>query len=409
MANWKKIIVSGSGAHLSSVTASNLTNGYILQAGVSGSILDSAITFDGSTLGLGTAVITSTGATSVLSGSFSGSFQGDGSGLTGLGTDLTISGSDGGNDTISLLSEALTFDSGTGLTANVTANQVTFGIADSGVGATQIAESALASGGGLLGGAGAGLRVDSGSLLPYYSSSIFSTISGDVLINSAGVATVQLDSVVLGTDTTGDYVENLGTLTGLTTTGNSGEGSTPTLAVTYGSTANTAVEGNTTITINGTSGEIGVTGTAAQALGGGPSYTLTLPDTITGNRTFADDVVVTGDLTVNGTTTTLNTQNVEVEDKFIFLNAGSGSVAPVGEGGLIVEAGTAESGSAFYYDGNSTRWSLAAGIAKDATTVTPEAFTAAVVDVANGQSDAAAYQKNGNIKVDSSGEIWIYS
>ena len=76
---------------------------------------------------------------------------------------------------------------------------------------------------------------------------------------------------------------------------------------------------------------------------------------------------------------------------------------------MIVEAGTANSGSAFYYDGNSTRWSLAADIAKDVTTVTPEAFSAAVVDVANGQSDVALYQKNGNIKVDSSGDIWIYS
>lgn len=409
MANWKKIIVSGSDAHLSSVTASNLTNNYILQAGIGGRIVDSGLTFDGSTLGIGTAVITSTGATSILSGSFSGSFVGDGSGLTGLVSSLAFSGSDSGNDVIDLLTEDLTFDSGTGLTANVTANQISYGIADGGVGATQIAEAALASGGGLLGGGGVALSVDSGSLLPYYSSSIFSTISGDLQINSAGVATVQLDSVALGTDTTGDYVQNLGTLTGLTTTGNSGEGSTPTLSITYGSTANTAVEGNTNITINGTSGEIGVTGTAAQALGAGPTYTITLPDTITGNRTFANNVTVTGDLTVNGTTTTLNTQNLEVEDKFIFLNAGSGSVAPVGEGGMIVESGTANSGSAFYYDGNSTRWSLAAGIAKDATTVVAEAFSAAVVDVANGQTDAAAYQKNGNIKVDSSGDIWIYS
>ena len=38
----------------------------------------------------------------------------------------------------------------------------------------------------------------------------------------------------------------------------------------------------------------------------------------------------------------------------------------------------------------------------------PEAFSAVVVDVANGQSDAAKYKKNGNIKVDSSGDIFIY-
>lgn len=46
---------------------------------------------------------------------------------------------------------------------------------------------------------------------------------------------------------------------------------------------------------------------------------------------------------------------------------------------------------------------------KDATSVTPEAFSPVVVDVANSQTDVAKYQKNGNIKVDGAGEIWIYS
>ena len=87
MAEWKKIIVSGSQAHLASVTASNLTNDNILVAGTGGAVESSGITYDGSTLGLGTSVITSTGATSILSGSFTGSFTGDGTGLTGLTAD----------------------------------------------------------------------------------------------------------------------------------------------------------------------------------------------------------------------------------------------------------------------------------------------------------------------------------
>jgi len=63
------------------------------------------------------------------------------------------------------------------------------------------------------------LSVNSGSMLPYYSSSIFSTISGDILINSAGVATIQPDAIVLGTDTTGDYVSTITAGDGISTTG----------------------------------------------------------------------------------------------------------------------------------------------------------------------------------------------
>ena len=334
MANWKKIIVSGSDAHLAAITSSVLTNNNILVAGTGGALESSGITYDGSTLGVGSSIITSTGATSILSGSFSGSFQGDGSLLTGLPTVLAIAGN-GGTDNVNLLTDTLTVVGGTSLTSTVTDNQISIGVDDQGITATQIATSV--AGTGLSGGNGTALSVD------------------------------------------------------------------------YGSASGTAVQGNVNFSLSGTSGEIGVTGTTAQALGSGPSYTLTLPDTISGNRTFSADVVVTGDLTVNGTTTTLNTSNLEVEDKFIFLNAGSGSTAPTGEGGIIVEAGTADSGSAFYYDGNSARWSLADGIKKDATSVVPEAFSPVVVDVANSQADAAKYQKNGNIKVDGSGEIWIYS
>ena len=333
MANWKKIIVSGSTAVLGGVNLPSLTTNNLVKVGGSGALADSGITINGGTLGIGTNVITSTGAASILSGSFSGSFQGDGSNLTGLPTALDFAG-DTGSDTLNLLSDDLTFAGGNSITTAVTNNQLEIKVSNAGITATQIATSV--AGTGLSGGGGTALSVD------------------------------------------------------------------------YGSSAGTAVQGNQTITINGTSGEIGVTGTAAQALGGGPSYTLTLPDTISGNRTFSNNVVITGDLTVNGATTTVSTTNLEVEDKFLFLNAGSGSASPVGEGGLIVEAGTADSGSAFYYDGNSARWSLADGIKKDATSVTPEAFSAVVVDVANGQSDAAKYKKNGNIKVDGSGDIFIY-
>lgn len=84
------------------------------------------------------------------------------------------------------------------------------------------------------------------------SSQVFSGISGDVLIASNGVATIQANSVALGTDTTGDYVASLVAGSGITLTNNSGESATPTVALT-----------NTAITIAGTSTSLGGSITAA--------------------------------------------------------------------------------------------------------------------------------------------------
>jgi len=147
------------------------------------------------------------------------------------------------------------------------------------------------------------------------SGDVVGSASFDGTANITIAATIQPDSVALGTDTTGDYVANLGTGTGVTIASNTGEGSQPTISVDYGSTANTAVEGDTEITISGTTNQIEITGTANQALGGSPSYTVGLPDDVT----IAGSLIVSNDLTVNGTTTTVNTQTLSVEDPLIAL------------------------------------------------------------------------------------------
>src|SRR5690606_3835753 len=116
-------------------------------------------------------------------------------------------------------------------------------------------------------------------------------VSGDIAISETGATTIQANSVALGTDTTGDYISSLGSLTGLSTSGNSGEGSTPTLSVLYGNTANTAVQGNTQITINnGTN----LTGGGTIILGSGGSVTLNV----------ADSPTFSGTLTVQGASAT---------------------------------------------------------------------------------------------------------
>lgn len=94
---------------------------------------------------------------------------------------------------------------------------------------------------------------------------IFSSVSGDIAIAEDGTATIQANSVALSTDTTGNYVAG----------------------------------------ISGTTNEIEVSGSGSE----GASVTIGLPDNVT----------ISGNLTVNGTTTTTDTNELHVNDPLIKL------------------------------------------------------------------------------------------
>jgi len=79
MATWKKVIVSGSSANLANLQVDSLSSGLV--TGASGNLTTTAINGTGN-------IVATTNATGLdHSGSFSGSFQGDGSGLTGVTID----------------------------------------------------------------------------------------------------------------------------------------------------------------------------------------------------------------------------------------------------------------------------------------------------------------------------------
>lgn len=124
------------------------------------------------------------------------------------------------------------------------------------------------------------------------------------------------------------------------------------------------------------------------------------------------NVTIDGDLTVSGTTTTLNTTNLLVEDRYILLNSGS---VPGGnaQGGIIVQSGATPSGSAMLYStANSVnRWGVAEDVSAIATTATQTAYVATVTDmnIAAQVSAIATYQKPGNIKVETNGDIYIWA
>jgi len=106
-------------------------------------------------------------------------------------------------------------------------------------------------------------------------------------------ASVQADSVTLGTDTTGNYVA----------------------------------------TITGTTNEVEVTGSGTETA----AVTIGLPNDVT----ISNDLTVSGNLTVNGTTVTVNVATLEVEDKDIVVAKNATTSGEADGAGLIIGSSVA--------------------------------------------------------------------
>jgi len=122
---------------------------------------------------------------------------------------------------------------------------------------------------------------------------------------------------------------------------------------------------------------------------------------VTGASPTFVGLTLTGDLEVQGTTTNINTADLNIEDKFILLNSGSAT----GNSGIIAQnSATNGLGTSLFFDDTANRWSLDyAGANANTDVVTADARIAAV---ALSNTDAN-YQKDGNIFIDS-GDVFIY-
>lgn len=175
-------------------------------------------------------------------------------------------------------------------------------------------------------------------------------LSGDVALSGSGVATIQSNAVALGGETVGDYIANLGTLTGLTATGNSGEGSTPTLTVSYGSTINTAVQGNTQITV--TAGA-GLSGGGTYTLGAGGSQTLSLANTSVSAASYGSvSSVATFTVDAQGRLTAAGNASIAIGASQV-----TSGLITAGRGGTGVDGSAAANGQLLI--GNGTGFGLA--------------------------------------------------
>jgi len=216
-------------------------------------------------------------------------------------------------------------------------------------------------------------------------------VSGSAVFDgSASVTiptTIQIDSITLGTDTHGDYVSSLVAGTGIALTNNSGESATPTVALnaTLDNLSNVTVPSPTSgdfLKWNGTAWvndaiDLGTdtTGNYMSDLTQGTGVTITHTPSEGSNATIAigqavgtsasvtfanvnttGDVVVGGNLTVNGTTTTLNTETLAVEDNIVVLNSNV-SASPLTNAGIEVERGTSDNVS-LRWNESTDKWEI---------------------------------------------------
>ena len=489
MASWKKVIVSGSAAELSSLTldtqlpvaqggtgATSLTDGGVLLGSGTGAITATAVLADGEML-----VGDGTTDPAIESGATLRTSIGVGTGDSPQFTDLTLTGGDitltGAATDIDLIdnnASALSFDASgkAGILEIVTSNstekvkmsgalEVTGNIS----GSAKISGSFVGDGSGLTNIAAADLDIDAFSAgtdlhqtqdhflysdngtekkitFSNVEDAIFGNVSSDVTIAAGGAATIANDavdnnklaniargSIKVGggsnaptdLDAKGDGKILVGDGTDVASVAVSGDISLANNgAVTI---ASNAVEGsmlNSNVAGNGidyTSNELRVD-VSDFMTNGSNNRVLTATGTdgqnAEANLTFDGSTLnvdgaltVTGNLQVNGTQTAISSSNLLIADRFALFNSGSGAT---GDGGFLVGSGSAGSGSAFLFDDSTDRFGVQIDtqLAQDATTSTPEAYTS--MYVLNANTGSATYSVKGNIKIDdSNGDIFIYS
>ena len=356
MATWKKVIVSGSTANLANVQVDGLTSGQVvIGGGTAGNLSTTAINGTGN-------IVATTGATGLShSGSFSGSFQGNFVGTTNLpdlteSTGITAFTYDGATTATVAVSGASTLSSNniTKWTGNAFANS---SLTDNGTAITGTTSLQLT-------GASSNL-----------SGSFSGSFQGDGT-NLTGITATPIFPVTAITDlaSTDKFFVNDGA----------------NKHITYGSLLTDLAGPN--LVVSG-------------------SDSLALADTITGDKTFSNNVVISQNLTVLGTASFQQTTNLEVADRFVLFASGSNTA---GDGGIVVQQGTQNIGELYGYDSAINRWGFTSSFSADQSAFTPVAHITTTEFAASNPSLAPLYggvsNGYGNIHVNSStGDIFIYA
>lgn len=457
MATWKKVIVSGSSAELAAVTSSL---GVLVDTNQS---------------------ITTSPSTTFLSGSFSGSFFGDGSGISGVaasfpatqktdlantdkffindgaskyvtyddlltdlaGTNLIVEGT----DSLALASQIVV----TGVTASFTGSLVgaltgTASFANTATSASYALTSSYAS------------QVLSASFAS--TASYINTLNQNVIISGSldlalgGGASSNLSIAGNGFNQT--YLSTNGALVlnpGSGGVGMAGTNQYLTLGYINGQTDGTSLTGSFSGSFKGNgvnilgvvSSSYALTASYASNVPSTSSYALTASNifpaitnnvdnyilTATGNGiingesnlsfdgtllTVTGNATITGDLTVAGTASFTNVDNLSIKDKFILINSGSATLA---DSGWVTQYNAAGSGSAFYLEANSTgnygRFAVAYDVIGTSTSLNADEYVVTARVSASAAIPAnptwgGSSNGSGNMFINSlNGDIYIYS
>ena len=353
MATWKKVIVSGSTANLAALQVDNLTSGQVVIGGGASNLSTTAINGTGN-------IVATTGATGlVASGSFSGSFQGNFVGTTNLpdltqGTGIT----------------AFTYDGATTATVAVSGASTLSSNNISKWTGTAFANSSLTDNGTTITGA-------TSIQLTGTNSNLSGSFSGSFQGDGSG-----LTGVIAAFPTTAK--------TDLTSTDQFYINDGANKYVTYGNLL-TDLAG-TNLVVEGTD-------------------SLALANTITGDKTFSNSVVISENLTVLGTASFQNTTNLEVADRFVLFASGS-NVA--GDGGIVVQQGIQNVGELYGYENSINRWGFTSSFNASGPSFTAAAFitttetSTAVPTAAPIYGGTLAGFGNIHVKTDT-GDIYIYA
>jgi hypothetical protein len=401
MATWKKVLVSGSSAALTTVTA------------------DTTVTVGSTAYN----VVGTNQSNTRLSGSFTGSFVGDGSGLTGVvGTFPTTTTSDlnptdqfyvktaAGSGSITL--NALLADiAGNNLLADPNGSATTIKV-DPELGKT----NALTSVNSVIYNIPAGQSVNYIGFVgtaSFANTASFAITASYALNAGGGTLTISgsnnvSDNITLGTDALNIFG-----------TTNEIETAVSNNTVTIGLPDNVTIAGD--LAVNG--GDITTTAAAATIFN---TNATAINIGGTGTTTTMQNLNLLGNLSVAGTTTSTTTQNLTVADRFILL--GSSSIAGNIDGGIVVQNAftvtsgvPTGSGYALFLDGISAvgghtpRWAVTSSISEFADEVAqPDEYVVTAKQTALEPSAVPAYggvnNGYGNIHINSAtGDIWIYA
>jgi hypothetical protein len=161
---------------------------------------------------------------------------------------------------------------------------------------------------------------------------------------------------------------------------------------------------NSNITDNGTLVTIGSGATSGVTVAAGGIN-------VTGNSIFNQNLIVTGDLTVAGTASFQNTENVLIADKFLLLASGSTSLT---DGGFIIASSTAPggaSGSAFFIEaataGAYGRFAVAYNVHASSSTVAADEYM--VTSKINSGNPSNATPPTWGSTTNGLGNMWVNS